>query len=57
MLINVIGSGNVASHLVPALVMAGHQIGVIVSQHLAHAQALADRLEAVAAVKNVSAEQ
>lgn len=57
MLINVIGSGNVASHLVPALVMAGHQIGVIVSQHLAHAQALADRLEAVAAVKTTEPKQ
>ncbi|MGV3764022.1 Rossmann-like and DUF2520 domain-containing protein [Parapedobacter sp.] len=41
-----LGSGNVATHLGDALVQAGHRIKQVYSRTAAHAQALANRLDA-----------
>ena len=51
--ISIIGSGNVASHLGPALQMAGFTLAAVCSPTLAHAEALADLLGGIAAVDQV----
>ncbi len=52
--INIIGSGNVASHLGPALQMAGFTLAAVYSPTLAHAKELASLLGDIVAVDDVS---
>ena len=46
MLINILGSGNVATHLALALHAAGHTISQVLSREYDHAQLLASRVDA-----------
>lgn len=51
--ISILGSGNVASHLSPALQMAGFTLTAICSPTLVHAKILADSLGGIVAVDKV----
>lgn len=51
MLINIVGSGNVATHLATSLASAGHTIAHVVSRSCANAEALAQRIEGLGASK------
>lgn len=48
MRINIIGSGNVATHLGRAIMTAGHEVACVVSRDAAHAQGLASAIHAQA---------
>lgn len=51
--ISILGSGKVASHLGPALQMAGFTLAAVCSRTLVHAKMLADSLGGIDAVDNV----
>lgn len=57
MRINIIGSGNVATHLGCAIMAAGHEIVCVVSPNAAHAQGLASTVNAMAAMSVAIAPQ
>lgn len=57
MRINIIGSGNVATHLGRAIMTAGHEIACVVSHDAAHARSLASAVNAIAATSVAQAPQ
>lgn len=57
MRINIIGSGNVATHLGRAIMAAGHEIACVVSPNAAHAQGLASTVNAQATTSVAAAPQ